>query len=86
LEYTDSLFSRWSLRKNVYLFKHIEPNLEIPFYIIAEERRISQITHSHSILIEVRMLVSEGAQNVRFCGCLLGIEDSEVVGIANSEV
>jgi hypothetical protein len=53
LEYTNSLFTRWALRGNRYLFKHMEPSLEIPLYIVAEERRVAQITHSQPILIQV---------------------------------
>jgi hypothetical protein len=53
LEYTNNLFVRWALRRNGYLFKHMEPTLEIPLYIVAEERRIAQITHSQPTLIQV---------------------------------
>jgi len=53
LEYSDSLFARWNLRKNTYLFKHIKSNLEIPLFIIAEERHIAQITQVQATLIEV---------------------------------
>jgi len=51
LEYIDSLFARWNLRKNTYLFKHIKSNLEIPLFILAEERRIAQITQVPATLI-----------------------------------
>lgn len=35
LECLELLFSRWSLRKNTYLFRHLKPSLEIPLFIIA---------------------------------------------------
>lgn len=54
LEYTDALFTRQSLRKNIYLYKHMKntaQGLEIPIFVLAEERKIMQTTQSHATLV-----------------------------------
>lgn len=47
------LLSRENLCNNTYLFKQMKPNLTLPLFLIAEERKIAAITNNEQLIINV---------------------------------
>ena len=50
----NSLFSRESLRRNVYLFNSLSSTMELPVKTILRERRVAAITTDPIAVAEVR--------------------------------
>lgn len=50
------LLSRENLCNNTYLFKQMKPNLTLPLFLIAEERKIAAITNNEQLIINVSLI------------------------------
>lgn len=46
------MLSKEALRRNVYLFNALTPQLTLPLRVLAKERRIAQITQDFSLLVK----------------------------------